>query len=230
MDKHAQAQAMVQNYAGKMMQEMVGREEQHVDEMMKKLDEMDEDDIEKMRDIRRKRLIAKQDQLRLLRQQGHGEYMEIGEKQFFSEIQKPPTAIVHLYRGSTIRCEIFDMHMARAAKEYVECRFVKVNAEKSPFICERLNIWALPSLVLIKAGKVHHTCVGFNDFGDKDDFSHEVFTYVLGNNLGMFKFKGEVPKEFDADAGRLKKGKYMKRLQGRADQKDSESDDTDMSD
>jgi hypothetical protein len=36
----------------------------------------------------------------------------------------------------------------------METRFIKLNAEKSPFLTERLKIFMLPTLALVKNGKV----------------------------------------------------------------------------
>jgi hypothetical protein len=46
----------------------------------------------------------------------------------------------------------------------------QINAEKSPFLTERLKIWMLPTLALIKKEKTTDYIVGFNELGGKDDF------------------------------------------------------------
>ena len=99
----------------------------------------------------------------------------LGLNDFFKEIKQAPAACVHFYRPATFRCNIIDKHMRRCAAKYVECKFVKINAEKCPYLCEKLHIWCLPSIVLIVDGKTHYTCVGLNDFGGDDDFSDEAF-------------------------------------------------------
>ena len=45
------------------------------------------------------------------------------------------------------------------------CQFVKIDAEKSPFLVERLAIVMLPSILCIKDGKTVHTIVGFDELG-----------------------------------------------------------------
>lgn len=47
-----------------------------------------------------------------------------------------------------------DKHLDILAKQHIETRFVKINAEKSPFLSERLKIVVLPTLALIKNTKV----------------------------------------------------------------------------
>jgi thioredoxin-like negative regulator of GroEL len=47
-----------------------------------------------------------------------------------------------------------DKHLSLLAKQHIETRFVKINAEKSPFLAERLKIIVLPTIALIKNTKV----------------------------------------------------------------------------
>lgn len=85
---------------------------------------------------------------------GHGVYKEIpSEKDFFDEIKNSKRAVVHFYRPTTDRCTIFDKHLEIIAPKYLEARFVKLNAEKAPFLCERLNIRVIPTLLLIVDGQ-----------------------------------------------------------------------------
>ena len=44
--------------------------------------------------------------------------------------------------------------MSILANQHVETRFIKVHAEKSPFLTEKLRIVVLPTLALVKNGKV----------------------------------------------------------------------------
>ena len=57
--------------------------------------------------------------------------------------------------SSLISCDqVMDKHLAILAKQHIETRFVKINAEKSPFLTEKLKIIVLPTLTLIKNSKV----------------------------------------------------------------------------
>jgi hypothetical protein len=78
-----------------------------------------------------------------------------------------------------LRCEIVDSHLATLARKHVETRFIKVNAEKSPFLCERLKIWMLPTIVLIKEGRTDHSIVGFEELGGRDSFTTEDLERLL---------------------------------------------------
>lgn len=50
--------------------------------------------------------------------------------------------------------QVMDKHLSILAKQHIETRFVKINAEKSPFLAEKLKIIVLPTLALIKNAKV----------------------------------------------------------------------------
>ena len=54
----------------------------------------------------------------------------------------------------------------------------QINAEKSPYLVEKLKIWMLPTLALIRQEKTVDYVVGFDDMGGKDDFSTEVTTQI----------------------------------------------------
>uniref|UniRef100_A0A7S3M0F6 Thioredoxin domain-containing protein n=1 Tax=Spumella elongata TaxID=89044 RepID=A0A7S3M0F6_9STRA len=111
--------------------------------------------------------------------QGHGEYEMIDEKDFFNVCKKSEYIVVHFWRESTWRCEVMDKHIKQLCLKHWGTRFVKINAEKSPYLTERLHIWCLPSLVLCKAGKTEHTVVGFSEFKSGDEASTEEVEELL---------------------------------------------------
>merc|ERR1719401_1278657 len=110
---------------------------------------------------------------------GHGEYEMIDEKDFFNVAKKSDKIVIHFWRESAWRCEIMDRHLRQLAQKHWGTRFVKVNAEKAPYLAERLHIWCLPSLVLCKNGKTDHTVVGFSEFQRGDEASTEEVEELL---------------------------------------------------
>merc|ERR1719221_983698 len=110
---------------------------------------------------------------------GHGEYEMIEEKDFFDVAKKSDRIVIHFWRESTWRCEIMDKHIRQLVQKHWGTRFVKINAEKSPYLVERLNIWCLPSLVLCKHGKTDHTIVGFSEFKTGDECTTEEVEEIL---------------------------------------------------
>jgi len=43
-----------------------------------------------------------------------------------------------------------DKHLDILAKKHLETKFIKIHGEKAPFLAEKLKIWMLPTLALIK--------------------------------------------------------------------------------
>jgi hypothetical protein len=49
-------------------------------------------------------------------------------------------------------CDTLKQHVQRLAESHMECRFVSICAEKTPFLVERLKIWMMPTLLCVKEG------------------------------------------------------------------------------
>ncbi|XP_028248890.1 thioredoxin domain-containing protein 9 [Parambassis ranga] len=155
--------------------------EEQVDAQLSKLNEMDEDDFDRLKEKRLEALKKAQKQKQEFLSKGHGEYREIpSEKDFFGEVKESKKVVCHFYRNSTFRCKIIDKHLAILAKKYVETKFIKLNAEKAPFLTERLHIKVLPTLALLIDGKTKDYVVGFSDLGNTDEFPTEMLEWRLG--------------------------------------------------
>uniref|UniRef100_M4BNU4 Thioredoxin domain-containing protein n=1 Tax=Hyaloperonospora arabidopsidis (strain Emoy2) TaxID=559515 RepID=M4BNU4_HYAAE len=101
---------------------------------------------------------------------GHGEYREITQDEFLEEVTSSPLVAVHFYHRDFERCKIMDMHLTRLARRCIECKFLKLNAEKAPFFAEKLMIRVLPTVVCFKDGVASPTrVVGFDGLMDDDD-------------------------------------------------------------
>lgn len=96
--------------------------------------------------------------------------------------KKSPNIVVHFYRDSTERCKIVDKHLQILAKKHIEAKFCKVNAEKSPFLTQRLRIKVIPTVALIKDNKTKDYIVGFDDLGGRDDFSTEMLEWRIAQS------------------------------------------------
>jgi hypothetical protein len=67
-----------------------------------------------------------------------------------------------------------DKHLTSLARRHLPTKFLRVDAERAPFLVDRLRVWMLPTVALIRAEKVVDYVVGFDDLGGKDDFATEV--------------------------------------------------------
>ncbi|KAK4476990.1 hypothetical protein RD792_016191 [Penstemon davidsonii] len=164
---------IVQEILEKQVLTVVKAVEDKIDDEIAALDLLDLDDIEVLRERRlqqMKKMAEKRSRWIAL---GHGEYSEIpNEKEFFSAVKASDRVVCHFYRENW-PCKVVDKHLAILAKQHIETRFVKINAEKSPYLCEKLRIVVLPTLALVKNAKVEDYVVGFDELGGRDDFSTE---------------------------------------------------------
>lgn len=208
-------QAVVQKMTA--MAEVV---EKQLDEDINQLDHLDDDDIEVMRQKRMEQMKAMAEKKQKWLSNGHGEYSEIyGEpldKVFFSSVKKSKRCVVHFYRDSTERCKIVDMHLNALAPKHLETKFFKINAEKCPFLVERFRIFMLPTITLIKDGKVLDHIVGFDDMGGEDDFSTEMLEWRIACGDGIY---------YDGDLNEPPAQKTNTRLGASIDVADDDFDD-----
>lgn len=155
--------------------------EQQLDAEIERLDKMDEDDFEVLRQKRMEALKKSQQQKQEWIANGHGKYTEIAdEKEFFDACKKSKKVVCHFYRDSTFRCKIVDKHMELLAPKHLETRFIKINAEKCKFLVDRLRIVVMPTICIAIDGKTQDYIVGFDDLGATDEFPTEMLEWRLG--------------------------------------------------
>ena len=170
--------------------EMARAVEESVDDELHRLEKMDGDELE---DIRRRRLEAmksSQDARKSALERGHGVVNDLDdEKAFFEKMKGEDKMIVHFYRNSSWPCEVMDKHLEVVASKHTEALVCRINAEKSPFLTEKLKIWMLPTLCLVRNTKVVDYIVGFDDVGGTDDFPTEHLRLVLASK-GVITYEG----------------------------------------
>ncbi|XP_067842342.1 thioredoxin domain-containing protein 9 [Heptranchias perlo] len=199
--------------------------EQHLDTEIEKYEKMDTDELEQLREKRLESMKKAQHQKQEWLSKGHGEYKEIpSEKDFFQEVKESKNVVCHFYRDTTLRCKIVDKHLAILAKKHFETKFIKLNAEKAPFLTERLRIKIIPTLALVKDGKSKDYIVGFDDLGCTDNFTTETLEWRLGC-AAIINYSGnlmEPPFQMQRKSGSITK---MEKKTVRGKNYDSDSDD-----
>ncbi|CAH8561939.1 unnamed protein product [Schistosoma turkestanicum] len=167
--------------------------EDTLDEQINRLDNLNDDDLEAIRQLRIKQMKDESKQRSEWLALGHGVYSELSnEKEFFTACKTSTFGLVcHFYRDSTFRCKIFDKHLSLLAPKHLECRMVKINAEKTPFLTQRLNIVVIPTLILAKNEKVCHRLVGFDELGGHDEFSTAMLEWRLAV-AKVIKYSGDL--------------------------------------
>ncbi|KAK1269614.1 hypothetical protein QJS04_geneDACA005201 [Acorus gramineus] len=165
--------------------------EDKLDEEIAALDRTvdDDDDLEALRERRLRQMKKMAERRSRWISIGHGEYSEIPEKEFFTAVKASDRVVCHFYRENW-PCKVMDKHLHILAKQHIETRFLKIHAEKSPFLTEKLRIVVLPTLALIKNTKVDDYVVGFNQLGGTDEFTIEELEERLAKSEVIF-FEGE---------------------------------------
>nr|XP_029723361.1 LOW QUALITY PROTEIN: thioredoxin domain-containing protein 9-like [Aedes albopictus] len=197
--------------------------EKQLDNELSRLDSLGGEDLEKLREQRIKELKKQANQRQEWKNNGHGEYCELAdEKEFFEVSKKSANIVCHFYRDSTPRCRIVDMHLKILAAKHIEAKFCKVNAEKCPFLTQRLRIKVIPSIALIKDSKTKDYIVGFTDLGNCDDFSTEMLEWRIAQS-GAIEYNGDLLTPPDK---KKKKTNYnaKKTIRGGYDSDDSDID------
>ncbi|XP_075228299.1 thioredoxin domain-containing protein 9 [Lycorma delicatula] len=200
--------------------------EQQLDSEIQRLDELDSEGIEKLREERLKQLKKQAQQRQEWIAKGHGEYDELAEeKEFFEVTKKSPDMVVHFYKDNTPRCKIVDHHLKILAKKHIEARFIKLNVERCPFLTERLRIRVIPTIALVKDSKTKDFVVGFTDLGNCDDFSTDMLEWRIAQS-GVIDYHGDLltpPDNRKAGKGSIFSKKHTIRDRGEDDD-DSDPD------
>lgn len=201
--------------------------EQQLDNEINRLENLDDDDIEKIREKRMKALRQAQSQKHEWIQKGHGTLSELpSEKDFFDTCKQSNKVVCHFYKNSTFRCKILDSHLKKLSEQHLETKFVKLDVEKAPFLTQRFNIRVIPTMGVVKDGKTQGFIVGFGEFGNCDDFTTEMLEWRLGC-AEIIKYSGDLSnpptKEKSKKNSILAQAKNPKTIRGRTDN-DSDSD------
>ena len=138
-------------------------------------DELDSDDDllndPELDKIRMKRLgqIAAASQVRQEQlAKGHGQYRAIVQDDFLKEVTGSDYTVCHFYHNDFERCKVIDHHLRILAAQHLECRFVRIDAEKTPFFVDKLKVQVLPTIICFTDGIANNDAriVGFDTLCD----------------------------------------------------------------
>jgi thiol-disulfide isomerase/thioredoxin len=130
------------------------------------LDDDDDDDpvLASIRERRLEQLRAAQRLQNRNESRGHGEVRTISQDDFLPECLETTSRFVavHFFHRQFERCRILDHHLRIVASRHVECKFVRIDAERAPFFARKLSIRTLPTLVVFEKGQVLDRLIGFD--------------------------------------------------------------------
>jgi len=166
--------------------------EDQLDAEIDRLEKMDEDELEILRQKRMAGMKKQQAKKQEWISNGHGSYEEIPEeKEFFNVTKKSENVVCHFYKDDSFRCKILDKHLAALAPKHVETKFCKIDATKCPFLTDRLKIRVIPTMAVIKDSKTKDYIIGFTDLGNTDEFSTEMLEWRLARS-DIINYSGDL--------------------------------------
>ncbi|KAI5854752.1 thioredoxin-like protein [Tricharina praecox] len=102
---------------------------------------------------------------------GGGTYLNVEDEKAVMDITtNNKNSVVHFFHSDFRRCKILDTHLELLAPKHPECRFVRIEVEKAPFLVERLGVRVLPCLMSFIDGKQVARIEGFERLGNSDSF------------------------------------------------------------
>jgi hypothetical protein len=137
-------------------------------------DFFDDPELERLHGERMARLKEEKEKRAAMARKGHGSYEEISEATLLEASTTTERVVAHFFHPDFERCKIMDKHMKVLAEKYFDTRFVKVSAEKAPFLVEKLHVRMLPCVVTFQQGIAGERLVGFDALGKRDDFETAV--------------------------------------------------------
>jgi hypothetical protein len=179
---------------GERVLESLDRQEAELDEKIKRLENADDDELERLREKRLQQMKQKALKAQEMKANGHGEYSTLTDtNEFFQTIKKSEKVIVHFFTPANSFCQLVDGHLGRLAPHHLETKFAKMNAEKAEFLVEKLGIWMIPCIALIKDQKVVKMIQGLDELGGTDKFSTSFLAYYLSLQ-DVLTYDGPIPE------------------------------------
>lgn len=159
--------------------------EQNLDRELNTLSNLEDDDYEAIRKKRLAQMKKKAEDQVLWKRRGHGALVPIAEKEFFGHCKEAERVVVMLTRKGTLRySDDMESYFARVAERHLETFFAVIDADKSPFLCEKFHIRVMPSIILVKNHEVDKILPGLDAFAQNGKFSIAITERRL-YDLGM---------------------------------------------
>ncbi|CBH09544.1 hypothetical protein, conserved [Trypanosoma brucei gambiense DAL972] len=154
-------------------------------------DRNDSDDDGELEELRKRRMAQMQQhhaKVAEWRQKQHGQYREISQDEFFSIVVREKggsdDVCVHFYHKDFETCRVMDSRLLELSRMMLSVKFVKIDAEKSPFLVERLHIKTLPCCVLfhndVAVDRIYgfEGCIGEDGLLDKELLGERILRAV----------------------------------------------------
>ena len=124
-----------------------------------------DDEDAALRELREERMKALRNEQRETIDQvskGHGQLRDIVQDDFIQEVTSSDRVIVHFYHRDFERCKVMDHHLRKLAQRHLETKFVRIDAEKTPFFTAKLIIETLPTVCCFMEGVCRGKIIGYD--------------------------------------------------------------------
>ncbi|GET89874.1 hypothetical protein, conserved [Leishmania tarentolae] len=132
----------------------------------------DDDELMELRRMRLQRMRANQEKQAEWRSKQHGEYREISQDDFFNIVVREKggseRVCVHFYHNDFETCKVMDRRLSELSRTLLAVKFVKIDAERSPFLVQRLHVTTLPHCLLFLNDVCIDRIVGFEGCATDD--------------------------------------------------------------
>merc|ERR1719446_828956 len=99
----------------------------------------DDDELEQLHKERIMQMKAEAEKRQEMSRKGHGEYNEVEESEFLTEVTSSDLVVCHFFHAEFERCRIVDKHLKFLAPKYFETKFIKIHAPDAPFFVTKLK-------------------------------------------------------------------------------------------
>lgn len=164
--------AHVQNVVEAAVKDAAETLEKQLDDELERLNNLQDDDLEAIRRKRMSEMRKEAEDKVTWRRNGHGTVHRISEKEFFSRAKGTKLMVSIVFRpGVNKYAEELIEHVSRIAEIHLETLFTIIDAEKAPFLCDRLGIRVLPSVVIVKDSEIAKILPGLDQLGPSGRFT-----------------------------------------------------------
>jgi hypothetical protein len=138
-----------------------------------------------------------------LKSKGHGDYRTISQDEFLPETCAEAAAatdsskskraasewvVVHFFHDEFIKCKVMDHHLKIVAAKHLECKFLRIEAQKAPFFCSKLKVMTLPTVLVLREGNVVDRLVGFEGIAEDNEWPTRLLQKWLAKS-GAIEYK-----------------------------------------
>lgn len=140
--------------------------ESAIDQENERMDDLlnDEESLEMIRKRRleelKERALEKRKNVLL----GHGQINRVHDHdEFFRSVKESKRVLAFFYKEGSEWCNVMEKHLRVLCPAHDETKFMFIDAERSTVLAKHLQIWMLPTLVLIRKEKTEKSIVGLDE-------------------------------------------------------------------